>query len=584
MLFTLVLLLQHSICISTPSSSLPSHHWRPIGIAKKNQLIQITVGVKYPLKSIEKLKSQLLCRSDPIDHPTTYGRWLSLEQVDLLVSPLPSSVTAAIRWLNISSAILTTSNSAFLTTTMKVSDYEQRVGQTLLTYQHITTGQTALRFSEDFQLPASIADHIDILSPSVGRFPTQRKQQQQQQQQRQQRQQRQQQHPIPNPIPTQPIKITPTILRTRYNLTNEHGIGNKSNNTQATANFLRQFVQPSDLNKFFDMFAPNVTSTTASKIIGSNNPSDPGIEAMLDSEYMMSIGKDVNTEWWFTKGAQPDNPQDEPWLKWLLQCANTTTLPHVFSASYTDFEHHVNTIYANRVNVELMKIAIRGTSLLMAAGDYGIGTLFESKSGYQPEFPASSPWITSVGGTAFGHKKTDVDSEEVWNDGSIGTGGGFSDMFPRPAYQQLAVESWFNTSMKEHHMPLNASWWNATGRAYPDLAALATPYQTICSGYVQIGTGTSASTPTMAGIISLLNEHRLSAGKSSLGFLNPLIYKVLGPNNAFRDVTIGHNPGFYRSGSRTRTPGFYAETGWDPASGWGTPNFPLLLKEVMQLP
>ena len=53
-----------------------------------------------------------------------------------------------------------------------------------------------------------------------------------------------------------------------------------------------------------------------------------------------------------------------------------TQLPLVFSASYTDYELHVNAAYSARVNVELMKVGLRGTSLFMASGDYGIGTQY----------------------------------------------------------------------------------------------------------------------------------------------------------------------------------------------------------------
>lgn len=63
--------------------------------------------------------------------------------------------------------------------------------------------------------------------------------------------------------------------------------------------------------------------------------------------------------------------------------------------------------------------------------------------------------------------------------------------------------------------------------------------------------GTSASAPTIAGFVSLLNDARIRAGKSSLGFLNPLIYSVtaLHQSGAFNDITQGTNPG-------CGTPGF----------------------------
>ena len=55
------------------------------------------------------------------------------------------------------------------------------------------------------------------------------------------------------------------------------------------------------------------------------------------------------------------------------------------------------------------------------------------------------------------------------------------------------------------------------------------------------GSGTSAAAPAFAGIISMLNDARLSKGKPSLGFLNPLLYSKL--SGAFNDVTSGSNPG-----------------------------------------
>jgi len=74
--------------------------------------------------------------------------------------------------------------------------------------------------------------------------------------------------------------------------------------------------------------------------------------------------------------------------------------------------------------------------------------------------------------------------------------------------------------------------------------------------------GTSASSPAFAGIISLLNDARIAAGKPPLGFLNPLIYSI--GNRAFNDITVGNNPG-------CGTQGFFCVKGWDPgktASFW----------------
>jgi tripeptidyl-peptidase I len=123
--------------------------------------------------------------------------------------------------------------------------------------------------------------------------------------------------------------------------------------------------------------------------------------------------------------------------------------------------------------------------------------------------------------------------------------------------------------------------------------------------------GTSASGPIMAGVVSLLNEARLNAGKSSLGLLNPMFYKVcvvvfpLGFTGcgdgcvrdqvaatlpgAFKDVVVGSNfDGDLESrGSPYATfcpYGFVASPGWDPVTGLGSPNYAILKDYVLSLP
>lgn len=113
-----------------------------------------------------------------------------------------------------------------------------------------------------------------------------------------------------------------------------------------------------------------------------------------------------------------------------------------------------------------------------------------------------------------------------------------------------------------------------SGRAYPDIAAQATNF---CVTPFGCGVaGTSCASPTAAGVIALLNDLRLAAGKSTLGFLNPFIYENA---DSFNDITSGSNEGCgFRGG------GWPATAGWDAVTGVGTPNYKKLAAAVATLP
>jgi subtilase family serine protease len=84
--------------------------------------------------------------------------------------------------------------------------------------------------------------------------------------------------------------------------------------------------------------------------------------------------------------------------------------------------------------------------------------------------------------------------------------------------------------------------------------------------------GTSAASPTIAGLVGLINSARIQQGKPTVGFLNPLLYAAWTSTNgaAFNDITIGNNA-CTEQGCFCKT-GFQATSGWDASSGLGTPN------------
>jgi len=106
--------------------------------------------------------------------------------------------------------------------------------------------------------------------------------------------------------------------------------------------------------------------------------------------------------------------------------------------------------------------------------------------------------------------------------------------------------------------------FNRNGRAFPDVAAQGRRFRIFHQGVAKSIGGTSASSPTFAALVALLNDARLAQGLPPLGFLNPLLYTW--GISGFNDITEGNNPG-------CGTPGFNATEGWDPVTGLGTPNF-----------
>jgi len=151
-----------------------------------------------------------------------------------------------------------------------------------------------------------------------------------------------------------------------------------------------------------------------------------------------------------------------------------------------------------------------------------------------PSWPASSPWVTSVGATRFVDNK--VGGAEMATD-QFGSGGGFSKQFDAFEDQKNAVQNYLKTATRGSTFPPDGSFPTG-GRATPDISALGEGYQVVQNGRVQSVGGTSASTPAFAGFVSLLNEARQKAGKPAMGYLNPFLYQN---PDAFRDVTVGTN-------------------------------------------
>jgi len=185
--------------------------------------------------------------------------------------------------------------------------------------------------------------------------------------------------------------------------------------------------------------------------------------------------------------------------------------------------------------------ATKGVTICVASGDNGSS---DGEEGNNVDFPASSPWVLACGGTrltcptkVYSQPST---SEIVWgtipNNGA--SGGGFSSIFPRPAYQILAAHN-----------------YSQTGRGVPDISLNADPmtgWIIYINSALQVIGGTSAVSPFWAAYLASIGYHQ---------FLNTKLYAVYQSTpNIVHDIVVG-NDGGYSAGPK-----------WDPVSGLGSLN------------
>jgi len=225
---------------------------------------------------------------------------------------------------------------------------------------------------------------------------------------------------------------------------------------------------------------------------------------------------------------------------------DTVRRPSVVSISWGAPESAWTTQALTSYNQAFEDAAALGVTICCASGDNGSSDGV-TDGRQHVDFPSSSPYVLACGGTHIASAGTSLSSEVVWNGGASAgaTGGGVSEFFPLPAYQQSSK------------VPVSVNPGNFKGRGVPDVAGDADPssgYQIRVDGRDAVFGGTSAVAPLWAALIALVNQRR---GRP-LGYLHPLLYPVAA--RGCRDITTGNNGAFT------------ARTGWDACTGLGSPN------------
>jgi subtilase family serine protease len=225
----------------------------------------------------------------------------------------------------------------------------------------------------------------------------------------------------------------------------------------------------------------------------------------------------------------------------------------VISISASVGEHLLTPAAVAQMHAALQRAREQHVTVVASSGD--TGAISDDGPPRQVSLPASDPLVLAAGGTildAASPAGTYL-GEMAWNGGTDASGGGYSSLFPRPAYQDGVARA-------------------GAARAVPDVAANAdhsTAMATAFSdGSLRPATGTSAATPLWAGVIALADQE---AGQH-LGFINRAIYRIARSpayHRAFHDVVTGDNSVLWPTGVVV---GYNAVPGWDPVTGWGSPD------------
>jgi subtilase family serine protease len=360
--------------------------------------------------------------------------------------------------------------------------------------------------------------------------------------------------------------FAPADLNGAYDATPLLQSGVQGNN-QTVAVFELDGYQSSDVTQYFQTYNLGNPSISNVLVDGFNGSAGAGaIEVELDIEVVAAMASKANQLVYM-------GPNTTQGVNDTYNQIVTDNKAQIATNSWGECESQSGNAELQTLDNILSQGSAEGIAMYAASGDSGAYDC--NNTNLAVDSPADDPNITGVGGTSLHLNNGSYGSESVWSNPSdtqrspegAGGGGGISSFFKEPTWQTgPGVQNQYSNGNRE----------------VPDVSADADPatgYSVYCtvtasgcssSGWITVG-GTSAAAPLWAGSTALINEYLQKQQKSRIGFANPVLY---GLENAteqfppFHDVTSGTN--LY----------YPATSGFDEASGWGSPDIYNIARDV----
>ena len=597
-------------------SPLELSQWDRSREADSRQLLQVSIALR--VENAELGVETLLRISDPSS--SEYGRHLSVEDVARMFRPTPKAVSDVMEWLGGSgidkSHVRISHGRDRLSLTLSVQEATQLLQTHFHHHTHKNTGKEQIT-CQDYHIPETVAGSIDYIlacSPVLTHQNIARQQQ-----------------VILNddlsdltPLSSRCLsQTTLSCLRTLYKIPED--IIPHPNNTFGI--FEPSWISwlEEDLDEFFlrmqkNLYGhrPKVEAINGGYLQRNDTGPNWNQEPNLDFEYGMALTSphevtnvqvgshdevgNLNDmlaafdEYYCDRknsGGKKSPDFYPPGCNATACDCGKAAPPNVISISWGWTEAGFSPSYLQRQCLEFLKLGLMGTTVVVSVSDHGTTSgggsfCIDDPSGnatagkFSPTFPSTCPWVTSVGGTQMLQPGSPYMAAESTNETAFrkviagqvaSSGGGFSNVFRAPPYQVPNVATYKH--VEKEHLEEIQDRFSATGRGYPDVAVRADDYIIVSNGNWKPVSGTSASNPVFASIITLINSERMNAGKGPVGFINPVLYSNLQMMN---DVVTGANQGCGVDQA------FRAVSGWDAVTGMGSPDYERMRSVFMSLP
>lgn len=551
--------------------------------------IGVVLVMQRKLLSTKRKSDDVLNQSLSLLFPNSQD-FKTIDEITDLVSPKPEETALVMKWLRAAGVhhanIKSFGDALDVQTTVRHAS--ALFTTEFFTFTHSVTGAQVVRQFGSYSVPSELKSLVEIVT-GLSTFPIPHL-------------------TIQRNASSNDYGVIPQTLNSLYKISQEHRTRYAkvagTATSQGVIEFEEQNFAPSDLASFAQGINEQITPLTAAHIIGSNDPTQPQTEATLDIQMVAGVNLGAENWFWLENGSG--------WLYTFgVHFFSTTDVPQVNSISYGWWEGDQCSIagdectqigvdstgYVTRVNTEFQKIGVRGISLLASSGDSGANGRTDpdcSIPHLRASFPASSPYVTAVGATelvstttlstqppicaAAGLTCVSGGTEQAvsYAISGFGSGGGFSDILTQPSYQTDAVNAYLKSGVA---LP-PSTYFNTSGRAYPDVGAVGHNLIILDGGAAQAVGGTSASSPIFAAVVALLNVAQIEKTGKPLGFLNPFLYQMYAADaTTFNDITVGDNK-CTEQGCSSSCQGYLCAPGWDPVTGLGTPNFENMLAYV----